>query len=97
MTKLDKLEFRMLARNIVHVVSYFDEEGECPWDYVERCHGRFQAFTTVLTWSIEDNCEMAEPISLGVFDDVKAATAAISRYDRWADALGRLKRQGTEP
>lgn len=91
MVQYSALELQMLKRKIVHVLDWFDDEHEIPWNYVERNGGKCEAFTTVITWSIEDNCEMAEPISLGLFNDVKAAATAIRHYNRLAEAMKDLR------
>ncbi|PWT76497.1 MAG: hypothetical protein C5B60_04110 [Chloroflexi bacterium] len=76
-------ELDLLKRRIVCVISYFDEESELPWDYVERTNdGRFEAIVTGLfdgIRSAEDN--MAKPISLGVFATKKEAIHAIWDHD----------------
>jgi hypothetical protein len=74
-------EINLFKRRIVAVVSYFDEEGELPWDYVQRTgDGRFEAITTLLVASadgVPDHCSLH---SVGIFAGRDDAVKALQQH-----------------
>jgi hypothetical protein len=80
-------EVDLFKRRIVAVVSYFDEEHEVPWKYVQRTgDGRFEAIATVITGNT------CSPCSAGIFADhtdaVKALRHIVDVEDkRFAESL----------
>jgi hypothetical protein len=83
MTK--RTEFDLHKRRIVHVVDFFDDECEYPWNYVVRAeNGKFEAMTTALLSA--DGMDIARDHSLGLFDDVKSAVRAINEHEARLDA-----------
>lgn len=75
-------ELKMICRRISHVTEYADEEGTCPWSYVQRTlDGRFEAITTEIIRGIQPGeSDFAQDFSLGVF---QSENEAIHRLWRW--------------
>lgn len=61
--------------NIAKVVSYFDEEGEVPADYVLKWSNDFEAFVA----KIEN--ETLDAISIGHFPTLSLAVRAIDEWN----------------
>jgi hypothetical protein len=96
MSRLEDLKLRLLCRKVVRVLQYLDEEETMPWDYVERhVGGGFEAFVTVMERR-DDGVDWYVPLSLGVFDDVNAATHAVREYNKQTRALDSIRFQETQ-
>jgi hypothetical protein len=78
-------EIDLFKRRIVEVLTYFDEECELPWDYVQRTgDGRFEAIAThIVTGDNGDDCSLH---SVGIFTTRADAVNALRQQQRAADA-----------
>lgn len=76
-----KKEIRLLQCRIVDVISYFDDEGEIPWDFIERNgDGRFKAIATHIRprpGDIDIACEHV----LGVYGELKVARDILHEHN----------------
>lgn len=77
----------LYKRRIACVLDYFDDEREFPWNYVMRNgDGRFEAIVTNLYDDLGDKKHgVASAMSLGVFDDLKAAIKAVRDHVKRVD------------
>src|SRR5262249_50139262 len=90
MSNPTSLELRLMTRNVVCVESYWDEEHEIPWNFVQRSgDGRFDATVTIIN-ETEKTCEQ---LSLGVFDKLDDARTAVHNYLRCAEELRAMRSQ----
>jgi hypothetical protein len=82
-------EINLFKRRIVEVVSYFDEDCELPWDYVQRTgDGRFEAIATLLVTSADGTPDHCSLHSVGIFAEVADAVKALRRQGDMAEVLG---------
>jgi hypothetical protein len=71
---------RMYKRRIVCVLSWFDEEHDCPWDYIQRSgDGRFEAIATHV---LDD---AAHERLIGCFDTEAEAVKALRGHLRMVE------------
>jgi hypothetical protein len=77
-------EIDLFKRRLVAVLSYFDEECDLPWDYVQRTgDGRFEAIATlVVTGTDGDDCSLH---SVGIFAARDDAVRALQQHQQAAD------------
>jgi hypothetical protein len=79
-------EINLFKRRIVEVVSYFDEDCELPWDYVQRTgDGRFEAIATLLVTSADGTPDHCSLHSVGIFAERGEAVKALRQHQRAAD------------
>jgi len=72
-------EIDLFKRRIVAVLTYFDEECDLPWDYVQRTgDGRFEAMVTVLMDGPYG--EHWAPRSVGIFTTRDDAMKALQQH-----------------
>jgi hypothetical protein len=86
-------ELELWKRSIVRVLSYWDEERECPWNYIRRTgDGRFEAIATHCFDYLRERESEDEPRgkckerSLGAFETCEAAEKVLNEYLRQVHA-----------